>query len=69
MVLERAGLLRREIKGREHHCCIEPRALRAADQWFEHYRQFWEQRLDALEVYVGRKFQASKKGASHGKIR
>lgn len=69
MVLEQAGLLRREIKGREHHCRIESRPLSEANAWLEHYRQFWEQRMDALEVYVHRKFQASKKGASHGKIR
>jgi DNA-binding transcriptional ArsR family regulator len=69
MVLERAGLLRREIRGREHHCYFQSRPLREANLWLEHYRQFWEQRLDALEVYVGRKFQAAKKGASHGKIR
>lgn len=67
MVLERAGLLRRVIKGREHHCWIEPRPLRDANAWLEHYRQFWEQRMDALEAYVDR--QVSKKGASHGKIR
>jgi DNA-binding transcriptional ArsR family regulator len=59
MVLERAGLLRREIKGREHHCCIDPHALRTADKWFDHYRQFWEERLDALETYVARRYQAS----------
>jgi len=27
----------------------------------EHYREFWEQRLDALELYVARRFKASKK--------
>src|SRR6516225_10747215 len=68
MVLERAGLVRREIKGREHHCWIEPRPLRDANTWLEHYRQFWGQRLDDLEPYVGRKFKASKKGTGHGKI-
>ena len=69
MALERAGLLRREIKGREHHCRIEPRPLRQANLWLEHYRRFWEQRLDALERYVARKFKESKKGTMHGKIR
>ena len=69
MVLERAGLLRREIRGREHHCWIEPRPLREADEWLEHYRQFWEQRMDALEAYVVRKYQASKKSAKHGNDR
>jgi DNA-binding transcriptional ArsR family regulator len=67
--LERAGLLRREIRGREHHCWIEPRPLRQADEWLEYYRQFWEQRMDALEAYVVRKYQASKKSAKHGNDR
>lgn len=69
MVLERAGLLRREIKGREHHCWIEPRPLREADEWLEHYRQFWEQRMDALEAYVARKSEASKRRIRHGNDR
>lgn len=69
MVLERAGLLRREIKGREHHCRINARPLSQADAWLQHYRQFWDQRLDALEVYVERKFKASKKELTHGQVR
>ena len=68
MVLERAGLVRREIRGREHHCRIDPRPLREASEWLEHYRAFWEQRLDALEVYVARKFRQSKKRMAHGKV-
>jgi DNA-binding transcriptional ArsR family regulator len=68
MVLERAGLVRREIKGREHYCWIDPRPLREANEWLEHYREFWEQRLDALQVYVARKFKAAKKGMAHGKL-
>jgi DNA-binding transcriptional ArsR family regulator len=69
MVLERAGLLHREIKGRQHYCRIEPRPLRQADAWMAHYRQFWDERLDALTVYVERKFKASKKGKAHGNPR
>jgi DNA-binding transcriptional ArsR family regulator len=69
MVLERAGLLRREIKGREHYCWIEPRPLREADEWLEHYREFWEQRMDALEAYVARKYEASKRRTRHGNDR
>jgi DNA-binding transcriptional ArsR family regulator len=68
MVLERVGLVRREIRGREHHCFIDPRPLREADSWLEHYRQFWEQRLDALEAYVARKRKRSKRGVVHGKL-
>ena len=69
MVLERAGLLRREVRGREHHCSIEPRPLREADLWLEPYRRFWEQRMDSLEIYVKRKFRASEGKTAHGKDR
>jgi DNA-binding transcriptional ArsR family regulator len=69
MVLERAGLLRREVRGREHHCRIEAHPLRDAVGWLEHYRQFWEMRLDALEIYVAGKAKAARKGTSHGKVR
>ena len=69
MALERAGLLRREIKGREHYCRIQPRPLREADEWLEHYRRFWERRMDALEAYVARTNEASKRRTGHGNDR
>jgi len=52
MVLERAGLIRRKVIGREHHCSIEPKRLRQAAAWFDYYRIFWEERLDALEHHL-----------------
>ena len=66
MTLERAGVLRRQIKGREHYCWIEAGPLREANEWLEHYRQFWEQRLDALEAYVARRYDASGRKIRHG---
>jgi DNA-binding transcriptional ArsR family regulator len=68
MVLERAGLIRREIQGREHLCSLDPRPLREATAWLDHYRQFWDVRLEALERYLVRKTKvATKKGAPHGR--
>ena len=55
MVLERAGVVERETRGRERICRLRPRALRQASTWLEQYRQFWETRLDALEQYVALK--------------
>lgn len=52
MVLERAGLIRRAVRGRERVCRLRPAALRPATAWLEQYRHFWETRLDALEQYV-----------------
>jgi DNA-binding transcriptional ArsR family regulator len=66
MVLEGAGLIHREIQGREHLCRLEPRPLRGATAWLDHYRQFWDVRLDALESYVARKVKgATRKGGEH----
>jgi DNA-binding transcriptional ArsR family regulator len=33
-VLEQAGLIRREIKGREHICQLDPSPLQEASNWF-----------------------------------
>ena len=51
-VLERAGLLRREIRGREHQLRLRSEPLREAEEWFQRYRGFWTARLDALERHL-----------------
>jgi DNA-binding transcriptional ArsR family regulator len=51
-VLERAGLIRRDIQGRTHHCYLETERLREAGAWIDYYRSFWEQRMGALECYL-----------------
>jgi DNA-binding transcriptional ArsR family regulator len=51
-VLERAGLVQRRIQGREHWLRLRPGPLREAARWLEHYRAFWNKRLDALEVFL-----------------
>lgn len=48
-VLEEASLVRRRVIGREHHLSLEAVPLAAASTWLEDYRDFWEERLDALE--------------------
>jgi DNA-binding transcriptional ArsR family regulator len=48
-VLERAGLVRRQIQGRTHLCHLRAESLAASEQWLRHYQRFWEQRLDALD--------------------
>lgn len=69
MVLERAGLIHRNVQGREHVCSLNAGPLQDATAWLEHYRHFWEVRLDALENYVARKAKTAKRGAhAHGKF-
>ena len=55
MVLERAGLIHREIHGREHTFSLEGKRLREATIWMEGMRHFWESRLDALEGHLAAK--------------
>lgn len=48
-VLENAGLIRREIRGRTHLCRIDPGPLASAHEWLNFYERFWTDRLDMLE--------------------
>lgn len=47
--LEKAGLIRREVRGRMHVCRLEPGALARAHDWLSFYERFWAGRLDELE--------------------
>lgn len=51
-VLERAGLVRRTVRGREHWLRLNAGPMREATRWLEHYRGFWAERLDALEAFL-----------------
>lgn len=51
-VLERAGLVERRVRGREHWLRLSAAPLGRAADWLEHYREFWEGRLAALEDYL-----------------
>ncbi len=53
-VLERAGLVTREARGRERVCRMNPAALEDARAWLEFHERFWTDRLDALDALVGR---------------
>ncbi|MEO5578130.1 MAG: metalloregulator ArsR/SmtB family transcription factor [Sphingomicrobium sp.] len=48
-VLEHAGLIRREVRGRTHFCWLDAGPLASADEWLRYYERFWTDRLDALE--------------------
>ncbi len=51
-VLERAGLVERRVRGREHWLRLNATPLAGAAGWLEHYRGFWESALAALEEYL-----------------
>ncbi|HET6762676.1 MAG TPA: metalloregulator ArsR/SmtB family transcription factor [Longimicrobiaceae bacterium] len=49
-ILERAGLVRRRKRGREHILSLNPAPLDEAAEWIARKRDFWTGRLDALEA-------------------
>jgi DNA-binding transcriptional ArsR family regulator len=48
-VLEGAGLVRRDVRGRTHICQLEAARLAEAQEWLRTYERFWTARLDSLE--------------------
>jgi len=55
MTLEEAGLVTRRVDWRTHYIILNPEPLRAAHEWLDLYRAFWEHKLDALEQFLARK--------------
>lgn len=51
-VLERAGLLTRQKRGRVTWCRLNPTPMRDAAGWLAHYQHFWEGEFAALAAYL-----------------
>jgi DNA-binding transcriptional ArsR family regulator len=51
-VLEHAGLIVRHRDGRFHWMHIHARPLKDAAEWLDHYRTFWNSRLDSLDEFL-----------------
>jgi len=49
-LLERAGLVRRRVAGRDHFLSLEPGPFDELTQWMLKTREFWSARLDALDA-------------------
>jgi DNA-binding transcriptional ArsR family regulator len=69
-VLERAGLISRGRDAQRRPCRLEARPLKAATDWLENYRRFWEgsfQRLDSLldELKTEEKGRKHKRPGDH----
>jgi DNA-binding transcriptional ArsR family regulator len=56
-MLERAGLVQRARRGREHTLTLDARPLRRVVQWTSRYERFWNRRLDRLEAFFAQKGQ------------
>jgi DNA-binding transcriptional ArsR family regulator len=54
-ILERAGLIRRTRRGREHSLTLDARPLRRVARWTSRYERFWNERLARLEAFFAQK--------------
>lgn len=51
-VLERAGLVRRRVRGRAHHCWLTAAPMADAESWMSYYRRFWGETLNGLSDHL-----------------
>jgi DNA-binding transcriptional ArsR family regulator len=52
--LKQAGLVRDRREGRAIHYRVSPRGLKPLVSWVEHYTQFWAEKFDSLEEFLGK---------------
>ncbi|HEY2949729.1 MAG TPA: metalloregulator ArsR/SmtB family transcription factor [Micromonosporaceae bacterium] len=52
-VLERAGLVTRGRDAQRRPCRLEARPLKAAKDWLEDYRSYWEESFGRLDALLG----------------
>ncbi len=62
-ILTECGLINIEQLGRERFCEVKLEKLNEVSDWVEQYRKFWEEKLDALEIYL-QELQAKEKDAN-----
>jgi len=60
-ILERARLVQRRRKGREHFLSVNTEPLDEAGQWIDGFRRKWEIKLGRLDEYLKDLHQKSKK--------
>jgi DNA-binding transcriptional ArsR family regulator len=53
-VLTAAGLIERHTEAQWRRCALRGEGFKAAADWIEFYRQFWEQQFDQLEAFLKR---------------
>jgi DNA-binding transcriptional ArsR family regulator len=53
-VLEQAGLVKSQKRGRVRTCTLEIDAMALVERWIAERKSFWEQHYDQLEAYLER---------------
>ncbi|HXZ18418.1 MAG TPA: metalloregulator ArsR/SmtB family transcription factor [Candidatus Acidoferrales bacterium] len=65
-VLERAGLIARGRQAQWRPCRLDARPLKDVAEWVEHYKRFWTESFERLDVYLR---ELQKKEKRHGRTR
>ena len=65
-ILIECGLIDMKQQGRERICEAKLQQLNEVSDWINQYKQFWESKLDSLELYLD-KLQNSKKNETKRK--
>jgi DNA-binding transcriptional ArsR family regulator len=51
-VLERAGIVKRERDGRDHHLTLQAGRLREVARYAAKFERFWNERIDRLAAFI-----------------
>ena len=51
-ILERAKLLKREIRGRNHYFHLQNEGLQSVVEWAAFFEEFWSENLDSLDKFL-----------------
>jgi len=60
-ILTECGLVVITQQGRDRYCEAKLDKLHEVSDWVEQYRKFWEERFDALEIYLNKLQNKNKK--------
>ena len=65
-VLEKAGLITKGREAQWRPCKLNGEPLKEMSEWLDHYRMFWEESFDRLDVFL-KSVNPKKKGKKHGR--
>lgn len=65
-ILTECGLVTINVQGREHFCEAKLEKLNEVNEWVAQYKKFWEEKFDALELYL-QELQSKPKAAKQSR--
>jgi DNA-binding transcriptional ArsR family regulator len=51
-ILMECGIVKIQQEGRERYCRADLKKLKEVDKWLDHFRKFWNRKLDALGDFL-----------------